>query len=180
VTPLAELLPKCRTGILFSGPLVLAILAGKKTVTRRMDEAWLRLEPGDLLYVRETIRREGTRVSPASGEEFDRALYAADGSLTKLDTWPWERGVLPSIHMPRGLARIVLRVTESPWQEPVQDITQEDALGEGVERGPACDASCTTPHRCGFIDVWHRLHTKPGERWQDNPEVVRIAFERAA
>jgi hypothetical protein len=47
-------------GILFSAPLVLALLANRKTVTRRLDKRWLKLKVGDLLYVRETIRFAGT------------------------------------------------------------------------------------------------------------------------
>ena len=63
-------------------------------------------QPGDELWVRETIKRV-----PASAPMHDAAVYAADGAETSLDTWPWERGVLRAIQCPRGLSRITLRVT---------------------------------------------------------------------
>lgn len=34
-------------------------------------------------------------------------------------------------------------------------------------------------YRVTFGALWGTLHTKPGERWEDNPELVRLAFRRA-
>jgi len=184
MSALVELLPRCRTGILFSGPMVLALLRDldPKTVTRRMSHAWLRLKPGDYLYVRETLneREDGTWMRAADKTAIE--LEHNDPRVPAMVAWAHhqERDYCPSIHMPKWASRCVLRITEKPRLERVQDITEEDAKREGVERGPACDERCETPHRCGFIDVWHRLHTKPGERWADNPSVVRLAFERVA
>jgi hypothetical protein len=86
----------------------------------------------------------------------------------------------PSIHMPRSFSRAVLKLTNKPRLERVQDITEIDARAEGVAKGERCDAQCREPFRHGFIDIWHKLHTKPGERWQDNPEIVRLQFMRVA
>jgi hypothetical protein len=47
-------------------------------------------------------------------------------------------------------------------------------------RQPHVDPHEAGPHVAAFVCTWTELHTKPGERWTDNPEVVRIAFERAA
>lgn len=210
MSALVELLPKTVDGLILSAPLVPPTLDGRKTCTRRISKKWLRLKAGDLLFVRENWKLYGwldgtcTLEYPAGdhpdGVSFGRLCRAGlkcpgdwllreskrvEAFIAKQPTNTTRdplraRPLRPSILLPRWASRCVLRVTEKPRLERVQDITEEDAKREGVERGPACDETCTTPFRCGFIDTWHRLHTKPGERFNDGPSVVRIAFERAA
>ena len=120
--------------IIFSGPMVRAILEGRKTQTRRVcklthsghlrkgQKRWHPEDPeaskgcpyavGDRLWVREAF------ASHASG--FD---YRADGDTTALWRSP--------IHMPRSASRITLAVTDIRVQR-VQDISEADALAEGV------------------------------------------------
>jgi hypothetical protein len=143
--------------ILFSGPMVLALLAGTKTQTRRvmtrevgeLGAAWIERqgdawvagrsgltwklrcpygEPGDRLWVRERIERDA---EPGDDPEWCGSRYAADGAPTVADAWPWQRPFLPPMHMPRGLCRIRLAVT-SIRVERLQEITEDDAKAEGV------------------------------------------------
>lgn len=162
-------------GILMSGPMVLAMLAKRKRVTRRMSKQWLKVKAGDQLWVREAFCYAG--VERADGH--DRVAYrATEGS--DADCWK------PSIHMPRWASRITVIATEDARLERLWDITEADAIAEGVER-VISDSNdivyrdyggergrCLAFASDSFQSLWSTLHTKPGERYEDNPEVVRI------
>ena len=148
-------------------------------------------QPGDRLWVRETIRcvrggYDGVRY-------WDEAVYAADGAKTKLDHWGWQRDVLPAIHCPRGLSRITLEVV-SVGVERLQEITEADAIAEGVQQDRGRDVSAAmgggvTPWRCYLDeDEWYsspitsyrslwELINGPGS-WAANPWVWRVEFKR--
>jgi len=145
--------------ILFSGPMVRALLADKKTQTRRVvkdqssvsDVAGGGVEPviwwprdgdnllpcpygsqGDQLWVREMLTRSGGMVQ-----------YAADLQATKI-VWPasWRQDPRPSIHMPRVFSRITLELTDVRVQR-VQEISEEDAQAEGCDPCPRCKGEGT-------------------------------------
>lgn len=203
--------------ILFSGPLVRAILDGRKTQTRRVvrlpcppdhvsywdddgdelcpvsafgvdGQAWplarpspIRYtygQPGDRLWVRETIRRVG---EPRGPERWCASEYAADGQPTVGDCWPWKRNFLPPMHCPRVLSRIDLEVT-GVRVERVQDITEEDAMAEGVDPFPFDpEGDCWTDgkHRTAFDYLWGEINGWQGEKsWVENPWVWVVEFRR--
>lgn len=142
--------------ILFSGPMVRAILSGQKTQTRRVAkefsgrvdlDAILRRFPnqngcpfgqaGDRLWVRESFD-----FIPAGGPDDPQAceiVYWADGATeprsAALDYNPMiyrYPKVRPSIHMPRWASRIELEIVDVRVQQ-LQDISDADAQAEGVE-----------------------------------------------
>lgn len=149
--------------ILFNAPMVLAILSGTKTQTRRIckpaaslsvvvdcgdpetdcgpewwgnEEGTVRFrcpygQPGDRLWVREAIRLVPDQ-APDDGAGPVLSVYAADNLPTVADAWPWRRKYLPPMHCPRGLSRILLEVV-SARAERLQDISEADAMAEGVE-----------------------------------------------
>jgi len=192
--------------ILFSTPMVLAILDGRKTMTRRVvktdrdglataagllvepDNDWCAgklikppYHPGDILWVRETwgvgIQASGGIVFKANFQ--DKRAPLADGQK-------WR----PSIFMPREAARIWLRVTDVRV-ERVQDITENDAMAEGCS-GVVCEHSNSINGGCSdcmntgwfeppeleFMDLWDKLNAKRGYGWHTNPWVWVIGFER--
>ena len=175
-----------------SAPMVLALLAGRKTVTRRMSQQWLKLQVGQRLWVRETFKREdlGPDEYPRLVWRADRAARWHSSERSHSETFYLEsdyepRRWTPAIHMPRWASRITLEVTEPPRLERAQDITDADAKLEGfpLPPGPALvngetAALAVFDARLSFQLLWQQLHKKPGERWEDNPEVVRIAFKR--
>lgn len=89
---------------------------------------WLDLspygQPGDLLWVRETIER---------AQDWGGLGYPADGRWLPNTPWTWKRDTLPSIHMPRRASRLTLELT-GVRVERLQDISEADALAEGITR----------------------------------------------
>lgn len=148
--------------ILFSSLMVQAILEGKKTQTRRIinpqpidsreidgnffdgkhrgyvkvdgHPLWreqfafefAKWQPGDLLWSRESWQWEGSTkwsdVMPIGSFWYKADNHGSSGPAK------WK----PSIHMPKAAARIWLQV-ESVGVERLQDISEVDAIAEGIE-----------------------------------------------
>ena len=150
--------------ILFNGPMVLAQLEGRKTMTRRLawkpvkkgpvrpadrvrefstaksvgfiherPSSWQKVKPGDRLYPRETLRYDWK--AHCWRYDADKAILLDTRKQTLGTPTPTyaPRGVVVSIHMPRWASRITWIVTDVKM-EPVQDISEEDALAEGIVR----------------------------------------------
>ena len=148
--------------ILFSAPMVLAILAGAKTQTRRpvkprkdraigcelachelagevnagdyMNAPWA---PGDRLWVRET-HAIVPRTAYAWSNGVEQVIRPDDDHDAAIFRAGWDRSSSgfswrPSIHMPRWASRITLEVTDVRV-ERLQDISEKDAQAEGIER----------------------------------------------
>jgi hypothetical protein len=147
--------------ILFSGPMVRALLAGTKTQTRRIvkpqpgipltsddvtigkssaQEAWAQIlqlcpygQPGDQLWVRETWRTWNSldHLSPKG---------IAPGAAVRFEADRWNPGfglqavgrIRQSIFMPRWASRITLEIV-SIRVERLHDISREDAIAEGLK-----------------------------------------------
>ena len=154
--------------IIFSAPMVQALLDGRKTMTRRLawewrefpeieqrlrrSSLWQRAKPGDRLWVRETWRDGAMAV-----------MYRADGNGGALATWR------SPIHMRRKDSRITLVVTATKI-EPLQKISHDDAVAEGVGIFPH---SMSAQKR--FKELWESLHG--ADSWSGNPDVVAMTFE---
>ena len=101
--------------ILFSAPMVRAILDGKKTMTRRIYKPRFdKWKVGDRLWVRETYMLIHGRVD-----------YAA---TCDIKSYRWR----PSIFMPRKYSRILLEITDIK-REALRDISEDDAKREGFD-----------------------------------------------
>ena len=173
--------------ILFSGPMVRAILDGRKTQTRRVIKSrykdsfgWGAAKPlilgsqedfdaryrcpygkrGDKLWVREACYVESTGTANGYGRHI---LYRATDQDAPVSKWT------PSIHMPRWASRITLEV-ESVRVERLQDISAKDAIAEGC-----CDPTSSTPKRA-FEWLWESING-PGS-WEANPWVWVVEFRK--
>lgn len=171
--------------ILFSAPMVRAILDGRKTQTRRVVKGealrWLndgftpkfvadyqnRLcpygKPGDHLWVRETFH------TVDGHSAFYRADYEHNPKGDK------EHGIVwtPSIHMPRWASRISLKII-GVRVERLQDISEKDAWAEGCE-GFDDDVSGGKSGYCEYAELWEEINGKGS--WDANPWVWVIKFK---
>lgn len=184
--------------ILFSGPMIQALLDGRKTQTRRVvkDDLWLSLFAGEF--------DEATGLpwveNPETGYQGPiQCPYGQPGDLLWVrETWGVSRiydgvppreiqgakvgyassgGVVgvklrPSIHMPRWMSRFTLRITDRRV-ERVQDISEADASAEGFPvRNPDSPFG-----QDNFRMGWDRLNAARGYGWDANPWVWALSFE---
>ncbi len=173
--------------VLYSGPMVRALLEGRKTQTRRMawrdaekgagvpvPTRWQKVKPGDQLWVREAWR---SKCNEAGHQEC--VIYCATDADKLRDTMNGSLKFRPSIHMPRWASRLTLEVTAAKM-ERLQDISEEDAIAEGLEWiAPTYGVKgvATSWHgnpRISFAELWKSIYG-PGS-WDDNPEVVALSF----
>lgn len=176
--------------ILFSAPMIRALLAGTNTQTRRVAKIddvahgkpvqWVSVapcttgilevscpygEPGDRLWVKETFVER-------SGDLFYRAdeHAKADYEVTfgeSLKRWK------PSIHMPRAASRITLEIT-GVRVEKLQEISEADARAEGVPGDLLHRARGWYPQ--AYHLLWEQING-PGS-WAANPFVWVLEFRR--
>ncbi len=193
--------------ILFSAPMVRAILAGTKTQTRRP----LSYQPTS---APEVYRAHKDR---ALTRPVIAATWIKDGEShccpcpfgvpgdrlwvreTFCDDWHMERGVIeyradgeldsdmfdagctwrPSIHMPRWASRITLEVTGVRVEE-LQEISYEDAKAEGVEFWRNNGSLTELPPCSQHRYEFEDLWTSinGADSWNANPWVWVVSFRR--
>lgn len=191
--------------ILFSAPMVRALLAGTKTQTRRAAKVESTLGIDSILAPRRAGGHAATYLLPEQaaeaavccpyGQPGDRLwvreawaetrLFQASGTGmvvyregdNRTDYGgPWK----PSIHMRRRDSRILLEIT-SVRVERLQDIHPVDALKEGLEQ---CE---DLPYRWDhpvclqtavklYSELWEQING-PGS-WAQNPWVWVVEFKR--
>ena len=192
--------------ILFNTDMVKAILAGKKTVTRRVIKpqpkspvvcslgVWQETipcangvrvfpppyRPGDILYVRETWAFD----TGDDGDEIGTGYFVYKADDLNHPDCKWR----PSIHMPKTAARIFLLVKDVRV-ERLQDITYEDCKREGIwddykTHSPQYHENLARrAYPVVFAGLWDDT-IKPADRatygWDANPWVWVIEFERCA
>lgn len=175
--------------ILFSTPMVQAILEGRNTQTRRVVKPQP-IKKGHF-WTLDGAGWSSSSVVPVYGHSlYTRMPYKPGDILWVRETWYLEtfygahsyvyrasepnypvnvgagqHGWRPSIFMPKDAARIFLRVKEVRV-EKVQDITEEDTINEGVN------------NKEKFALLWDKLNKKRGYGWEANPWVWVIEFER--
>ncbi|WP_341702555.1 hypothetical protein [Ferrovibrio sp.] len=161
--------------IIFSAPMVRALLDGRKSQTRRLawhrrterpsgcmsnvdtPSSWQKVKTGDRLWVRETVAAgacapsKPSEWSPSFWAREQGCIYNPSGLWYEADDTIPERTIssrgkwAPSIHMPRWASRLTLVVTATKI-ERLQDICEIDAHAEGI----------------AWCDRWQGFTTNPG------------------
>ncbi|MDW9415193.1 hypothetical protein GOB05_04600 [Sinorhizobium meliloti] len=190
--------------ILFSAPMVRALLDGRKTQTRRIikpqpvspylenGDWWdetapgtatpmvLKAYAGDRLWVKETHAHVGDNGDDhmACPDLTRLVYYRADDVQPELSRWR------PSIFMRRQDSRLTLLVTDVRV-ERLQDISEADAIAEGIERHHSgwmpystafYEADGVTPAnyhldpRESYRSLWNRINGFGA--WEANPWIA--------
>ena len=183
--------------ILFSAPMVRALLAGTKTQTRRIVKPqptltgplpWTAHCPygihGDRLWVRETWAAGACADGLSPSELYAPTWLKDNGGLWYRADETQHPGLVsprgrwrPSIHMPKWASRISLEIV-SIRVEHLQDISEEDARAEGTQE-PSVAALIgggdVTEQRV-FSRLWAKING--AESWESNPWVWALTFKR--
>lgn len=179
--------------ILFSTPMVQAILAGRKTMTRRVVKHHPLIDCGfsdtfikhpdnyvaeDCPYkVRAKIWVRETFGLLQEYDEHEPIFYKADYTQEDFETQvlpKWK----PSIFMPRKFSRITLEITNARV-ERLQEITEEDAIKEGINYYLANGGKQAEEMsmKVQFSQLWDSINGKKYP-WSANPWVWRYELEK--
>lgn len=165
----------------------LDVIEGRKTQTRRMKgtykvgsvqsvvpkmykpTVWYRWYDGELNVNLEAIEHKATFNAYHSETDYDNTIRVDHREALS------ERGFIP----------LQIRIV-AKRQEPLQCLTVDDAIAEGVYWNPAMSLYTAVAHGHTFADfspidcyaqLWDSINTKKGLRWEDNPTVVVYCFE---
>ncbi|WP_322882879.1 MULTISPECIES: hypothetical protein [Sinorhizobium] len=202
--------------ILFSGPMVRALLADRKTQTRRLcknqpppgvtiirktirpfggepyhaferrtkfgnfgGEVPVKISRGDRLWVRETWQGLSFGDYQPTKSSLCEVRYPATDPCADLDGeargYPWR----PSIFMPRWASRLTLIVTDVRV-ERLQDISEADAIAEGIEKSGNFPDRYLTPAgdyavpKVAYQRLWEAINGAGA--WEANPWVAAYTF----
>ena len=188
--------------ILFSAPMIQALLDGRKTQTRRAlkppyglleltgagwKPIYTKAFAGDRLWVKENYQLPAilNSTAPRFVSDMSPVSYPATaGIIEDLDDETEKRiKIRPSIHMPRWASRITLTVTDVRVTR-LQEISEADAVAEG---GMFHDGRPTGHHgwRHDYADVWPTARDSFHHLWNSfngpdalcaNPWVVALTF----
>lgn len=200
--------------ILFSTPMVQAILDGRKTQTGRLFKVNKQTITADEEYVFFDIEIGEAVYSSMGGQSWWRCPYGNVGDILWVrETWSpgsIENGVhtgirfkadderypvrwKPSLFMPKEAARIFLKVT-NVRVERLQDISEDDAKAEGIDRGLDMNGKYLPMYRNylknkndgalagvmfsakdSFRSLWASINGP--DSWQANPWVWIVEFK---
>ncbi|WP_010137556.1 hypothetical protein [Oceanicola sp. S124] len=185
----------------FFGPMVRALLEGRKTQTRRVLNPWCEEPPafifregiyaydendaayklpkthgvGDLLWVREAWRTwaQYDPFPPRALEAGTHVAYEATPDIPNLGSNAGK--YRPGMFMPRWASRLTLIVTDVRVQR-LQEISEADAAAEGSAGYVSSNGEDGESPSEEFRSLWDSLNAKRGFGWDANPWVAAYSF----
>jgi len=138
---------------------------------------------GDRLWVREALTNHMGEARYLADDT--RVFVQSETGLAQLG-WSWKNDILPSIHMPRIACRTVLEITNIR-AEHLQDISEADAIAEGIEVTEKGIVSFTRKDGSFYVDhahdpvnaylhLWEDIHGE--DTSEDNPFVWVVEFKK--
>ncbi len=169
--------------IIFSAPMVRALLEGRKTQMRRVlrPQPFSNVHPSDINTIGDADEWERVRIPYAPGDRF--WVREAFTEVPMIGPRYYATNEIPAsfkkvspIHMPRWASRLTLLVTDVRVQR-LQEISEANAISEGIY--PAANSQtidCDTPPPSdGFRALWNSIHGP--DAWDANPWVAAITFD---
>jgi hypothetical protein len=129
-------------------------------------------QPVDRLWVQETYRQAYPKTKYSHG-----VVYRADAARALgMDEYSDRHKWTPSTQMPRWASRITLEIT-GVRVERLQDISEEDALAEGVSfSDPVKPSRAERMGRDAYRTLWESINGTGS--WDANPWVWVIEFKK--
>lgn len=185
--------------ILFSTPMVQALLEGRKTMTRRI----CKLQPGEGEYYEQLAEDDWAYISLGGMSGPYRCPYGKIGdTIWVRETWAWHDDLIgsgwyihksinekdypgqkwkPSIFMPKEACRMKLEITNIRV-ERLQDISEEDAKAEGAipfKQNFDDSDDCWTDgkHKTAYEYLWNEINGWDPNSWNENKFVWVIEFK---
>lgn len=147
---------------------------------------------GDRLWVREawrTARKLDDKTPKQIAKDCKEAgysspwcpvMYEADGARDNwcADSFGKDVGRYRAARfMPKWVSRITLEIVEIR-AERLHEITEEEAVLEGIESLNGSDEWSELSARAGFADRWNEINGKRGYPWEMNPWVWVLGFKK--
>jgi hypothetical protein len=138
------------------------------------------IQPGDKVWVREAWSGpyEFQHIPPSQRH----SVATPNGPILIDDVWYWADGEIkegdyerprPSIHMPRWASRLTLLV-DAIKIERLQDISEQDAFAEGIDRLVYPQRGDWEWPQRRFAELWGSINGT--QSWDANPWVIALKF----
>lgn len=171
-------MPLREVGMPMSDALVLAMLAGHKSQTRRLTDSY---RVGDVVYLREAWRatsayrvRMVQRRADNGTLEWPREIANEYDRVFEKHGESWR----PPRFMFRALARPERWIVTKRREMKLQSISREDAISEGSWTRNFHAPPHGTIARPLFRLAWNTIHPKtPAHQWEANPTVYAYTLE---
>jgi hypothetical protein len=146
------------------------------------------LQPGDTMLVRERVRLTSiTTPTPlyktsdpvTKGDVYHNFTYEADGEFVRGVILPERIKPIALNHcVPNGCFKELVRIKRKVlrvWFEQIQDISDDDAMAEGITLEQAMSHCCSDGFRAEYSVIWEDCYGKGS--WDRNVWVECTEFE---